>query len=357
MESDMLRRDHLGRAGPAGLKRRLVRGAIGAAHWSRLDAWYARRLPDPSATILMYHSICRDSHVQWIAPRNRISLRQFERHMQFLKRERNVLPLNEFLEGLARGRRFPRGTVLLTFDDGYRDNLELAAPILEAHRLPAIFYLATGYVDRGENQWADELYVALRSRRRNSLRLSPGLEFDLRSRQGCDRAYRALSSRMIVAGCDARRTLLGQIREQLEPSDTSPRRTLSWNEAREIEGSQDNLRLGIHTSDHLDLTAMAPEAAVAEIRRSMRDFETHLGRPPEHFSFPYCRSSIELREQLSGLGLQSAMTTEGVVCSPTDPYGLPRVEAPHGLGLLGYWTSGAHPALSMRLFRRAWAEP
>ena len=59
----------------------------------------------------------------------------------------------------------------ITFDDGYRDNLTVAAPILEKYRLPATLFLATGYVERGETQWSDTLHWLLAAGRPQHRRL------------------------------------------------------------------------------------------------------------------------------------------------------------------------------------------
>ena len=71
----------------------------------------------------------------------------FTRQMTVLARGRRVVPLEEVLAGTA-----PRGSVALTFDDGYRGVLEHAVPVLERLSLPSTMFVPTGYVgDR--NRW------------------------------------------------------------------------------------------------------------------------------------------------------------------------------------------------------------
>ena len=64
--------------------------------------------------------------------------------------------LAELVEGLA-GRRLPERAVAVAFDDGYADNLEIVAPILAKHRIPATLFVATGLVDAGDPPWWDQL--------------------------------------------------------------------------------------------------------------------------------------------------------------------------------------------------------
>jgi len=345
--------DGVGLDPPTPWRRRWLRRAQGTLHWTGLAALYARSAREHPAVILMYHSVCPEAQERWVAPRNRMPVARFEAQMRFLARRRRVLSLDALLEALERERPLPAGAVLLTFDDGYRDNLTVAAPILARHGLPATLYLATGYVERGQNQWADVLYAALRGRTRDGLRLSDGAELDLRDPGERSRAYRALVDRLLVADLAERDAILADAVAQLAPDDAPERMTLRWQEVQELERVHPGMNLGIHTRDHLDLTARAQDAALAEIRRSAGDFEANLGRAPADFSFPYARSSEPLVQQVRGLGLRSAVTGTGVASRSSDPRALPRLEAPAAAGLFGYWTSGAHPGLALRLFGRA----
>src|SRR5919109_3247059 len=75
---------------------------------------------------------------------------QFEQQLRFLKREFDVITPDDLETVMSAGHgRY----VLLTFDDGYRDNVEEALPILTRHGLRATFFVATGFLDRREIAW------------------------------------------------------------------------------------------------------------------------------------------------------------------------------------------------------------
>lgn len=247
-----------------------------------------------------------------------------------------------------------RRAVLLTFDDGYRDNLYVVAPILQRYRLPAVLYLCTGYISRGENQWADVLYSAIRCRRHERLMLEEGPPFDLSRAAGREAAYRAVAERLLSANRATRDALLEAVVAQLKPDGQPARQTLTWDEVRRLAARYPDFALGVHTADHLDLSPMTAEEALAQVRRSVEEFEAELGRRPEHFSFPYSRAVPERAQCLGELGFRSAMTEEGTTDwrNPA-PFDLRRLEAPQHQGMLRYWTSGAHPCLSLKLFGRA----
>jgi len=345
-------RDGVGHDPRPGLRRLWLRRLQASLHWSGVASLYARSVEGHPAVILMYHSVCPSSHERWIAPRNRMSVPCFTAQMRFLARTRRVVSLDELLERLADRRPLPPRTVLLTFDDGYLDNLTVAAPILAHYRLPATLYLATGYVERTQGQWADELYAALRGRTRDRLCLAGHTDIDLSAPARRTATYRCLVDRLRVADLAGRTALLREVTEQLAPAELPPRTTLSWDDVRRLDREHPHVRLGIHTRDHLDLTAMSSAAAEQEIVHSVRDFESHLGRAPADFSFPYARSSESLIQQVEELGLRSAAAGSGVALGSSNPLALPRLEAPSSRGLLGYWTSGAHPQLSLRLLGR-----
>lgn len=339
---------------PVRLRRRLLRLAQTGLYWTGATALYAGLSRSRSLLILMYHSVADDSHAGWIAPWNRISPRCFEAQMRFLARHRRVISLGALIDSIDHRRPIDRRAVVLTFDDGYRDNLEVAAPILQRYRLPAVLYLCTGYVSRGEPQWADVLHSAMQRRRRDRLAIDGGPSFDLEYARGRQAAYRDLHQRLLASDHAGRTELLNEIIAQLRPDARAPRQTLTWEEVRRLAEQYPNFELGIHTADHRDLSTMAVAEALAEVRRSAADFQRELRRPPEHFSFPYGGAVPEVSRRLGELGLRSAMATEGVgEWTNLDPLNLPRATAPRSHPRLRYLTSGAHPGLSLRLFGRA----
>lgn len=339
---------------PSPIRRRVLRTAQGLSYWSGLAALWAARNPSSAPAILMYHSVAGAEAAEWIAPANRLDARSFERQMRFLAARRSVVDLGEAIERLAAGSPLPARSVVLTFDDGYRDNLEVAAPILERHGLCATLYLPTSLVARGENPWADRLYAALRHRTRDHVALDGEAPVDLRSPAARGAWQRRLHARLLVARADERSALLDALEQALKPAVAARRQTLCWQEVSALARRFPHFALASHGAEHLDLTALPESEAAADIEASIRDFEAALGRRPEHFAFPYNRSTPALCALVPHLGLRSAMAGSGFLGPERpDPFALRRVEAPHSGTLLRLWTSGAHPGLSLALLGRA----
>src|SRR4051812_15112248 len=90
--------------------------------------------------VLLYHRVLEQSYdPQMLA----VTPENFYEQLLFLKKKGPFLSIDEFAEILKTGKKFPRNAFLITFDDGYADNLINALPILENLELPAVFYVAT----------------------------------------------------------------------------------------------------------------------------------------------------------------------------------------------------------------------
>jgi peptidoglycan/xylan/chitin deacetylase (PgdA/CDA1 family) len=262
------------------------------------------------AIILMYHSVAAEDAAAWIEPGNRVEPRTFERQMAFLAAERRVMPLAELVDTIADGRTLPADTVCITFDDGYRDNLTVAAPILERYRLPATLFVATGFVERGENQWSDTLHSLSR---------------------------KDLHAQLLEASHAERMRVLAEL-----PPVKTPRLMLDWEDLRGLARLYPRFEIGGHTRDHLDLTKHHSEAR-AQIEGCRADLRRELGIEPRHFSYPYGRWDAATRQAVIDTGWRSAVVTDakGHIGPATDRYVMPRVEGPRSMTRFAFKTSSS----------------
>ncbi len=86
---------------------------------------------------------------------------EFESQMRALSRFFTPLALGEGVERLRNGN-LPAHAACVTFDDGYRDNVDVALPILRRHGVPATFFIATGYLNGGR-MWNDTVIESIRA--------------------------------------------------------------------------------------------------------------------------------------------------------------------------------------------------
>jgi peptidoglycan/xylan/chitin deacetylase (PgdA/CDA1 family) len=326
------------------------RDVVGAAlHWSGIGRAFETVARPAGAIILMYHSISQDAEAEFVDPPNRLSPSLFKRQMAFLSAHRRVVPLSEVVRQVESGMSPPAGTVSITFDDGYLDNLTTAAPILEQYNLTATLFLATGYVERGESQWADTLYWLLMHRSSDVLSIpSIGLDETHLSLPAARAAARLLLHRqMLESGHDDRARLLKEVERQLCPVGKRPRLTLNWDEVRELRRRYPFFEIGGHTRDHIDLRTHRGPTARSQIEGCADDLQRELGAEPRHFSFPYSRWCAQTREAVSVSGWLSAVGMgDGIrIGAGSDRFAMPRVESPHTMSELRFKTSGAYPGV------------
>ena len=321
-------------------------------HWSGAGRAYEAVRRPAGAIVLMYHSISdgrADAHVD---PANRMPLAAFERQMAFLAEHRQVLSLSALVDQISRGESPPAGSVCITFDDGYLDNLTIAAPVLAKHRLPATLYLATGNVQRSEPQWADVLHSLWLRRTVHRLNM-PALDLpntDLSSAAPAAAARKLLHRDLLGAEHTQRTQWLAEIELQLKPEGTMPQLTMNWDDARTLRTRYPLFEVGGHTQDHIDLRTHTGDVAQRQIDGCAADIRRELNVEPQHFSFPYGRWCESTRALVSSSGWRSAMGAghDVRIGRQSDRFAMARIEAPRGMSAFRFQTSGAFPgALSM----------
>jgi peptidoglycan/xylan/chitin deacetylase (PgdA/CDA1 family)/predicted phosphodiesterase len=341
----------------SGLRRRTNREAQRALHCVGADeACVWARLPR-GAQIITYHCISRRWDEPWLDPRFATPDWLFARQMEFLSRRRHVLSLDEVLEGLDRGESPTPGSVVITFDDGYRSTLETAMPILKHYGFPAVLYLSTGYITRAQSQFVDVLYGTFNLRTRNRLHLAE-LGHDpvwLDNPKAVQQCYYTLQAQLTAACRTERDRILGEVAGQLRPERAGPRLTLTWDEVHRLRKQHDAFEVGVHTREHVDLRSSTPDVALLEVLGSIADVRQEQGGEPRHFSFPFGRTSHIARAVVRDSGLRSAVTAGhlGLVSTGVDHFALPRIDVPPDLSLFGFYTSGASTILTLKAMRSA----
>jgi peptidoglycan/xylan/chitin deacetylase (PgdA/CDA1 family) len=246
--------------------------------------------------------------------------------------------------------------VVLTFDDGYQSTLDVAAPVLSRLSLPAIVYLPTAHIDRRAPQFIDTLYGAFAHRTRQRLALPrQGIDADLHDGGRVRAVYLLVADRLSFLDDAARATLLAEIVDQLAPSRPPPRLTMGWDDVRQLLQRHPGFELGVHTRDHLDLTACDSAVSRAQLKGSIDDVRHHAGVVARHFAFPFGRSCTRAVDDVRAVALASAAVTEPatLVRRGADVFRLPRLMAPATARNFAFLTGGAWPDASLALFHRA----
>lgn len=324
---------------------------LGLARLKR-SAKRAAALFRPRVAILMYHRVHNAVADPWdlsVSPAN------FNEQMEYLRRHCNVLSLGQVAERMAAGR-LPRRAVVLTFDDGYVDNLVAAKPILERWNLPATFFVVTGNIGHARGYWWDELTRLFLEPGRlpEKLDAAPDGEFPawdlgdaaLYSGEDCrrHRAWRAIAK----DDPTPRHALVRALNERLyRQPDVEKRHALdrlfAWANAspdarpsdrtltpEELVAVEDGglVDIGAHSVTHPVLPALSAAAQENEIRSCKSRLEAILGHPVSSFCYPHGAYSAETVALVKSAAFATACTVECRLLDPdADPLQLPRIQA------------------------------
>lgn len=204
------------------------------------------------AIIVAFHSIVRGASDGAL----RCGVDDFDAYCRFFARHMRVCTLTELAAAVRAGEP-PGGRLVITFDDGYADNHELAGPVLERYGLPATFFVSTGFIG-SEHQTDWDKSVGVRSR------------------------------------------------------------WMTVDQVRALHAA--GHEIGAHTRTHCDLGAVPAEEGYAEIAGSVDDIQAWTGQRPRHFAIPYGRAFPELervsRFVLEDLGLETITLCRGGLMNP-----------------------------------------
>lgn len=307
----------------------------------------ARRLVGRPAVglILLYHRVREPALDPWGLC---VDPRRFAEHLELLQRRFRPLDLGLLLSEPVR--RHGRVPVAITFDDGYRDNLEVALPILESTDVPATFFVA-GSGEQDEFWWDEldrllvvpDLPTSIRLERKAeeftvTLEHADDSPIDLgwRARQGPrtprERAYLALWEDLSRMAPGARASTIARVRALIGADGDAPRHPrLAPDEIASL-AAHELATVGAHTLSHSRLSALSADAQLWEVAGSRASLESITGRPVERFSYPFGGSDDYGTEAVvavraAGFAL-ACRTGRGAVGPAPDRWQLPRVNVP-----------------------------
>ena len=275
-------------------------------------------------TVLMMHGVAADREDDGWQPlwprltpaRLDLVLGQLARHYRFIS-------LDEAVDVIAGRKAPPRNGLVLTFDDGYRNNVTEALPVLQKHAAPAAFFIATGFVETRESYWIDRLDYALQQAPEDARLIEAlGRTYDLRN---LDRAALAEGYRRLRLGVknsvpdDAQMLAeFDRISSELEKAaGTSIRDVIdvdryvavaTWEQLASV--AADGVEIGSHTVNHCRLTGIDHGEVAKQLAESKQTLEQKIGKPCRHFCYPNGDHDPAVAALVDAAGYASAVTTD-----------------------------------------------
>ena len=274
-------------------------------------------------TILTYHRVLnrRDPYRE-----GDVLLQVFDAQMRMLSRFYNVMTLSDAVTAQSEGR-LPYRAMVVTFDDGYADNYDVALPILQQYGIPATFFVATGFLNGGR-MWNDTIIDAVAQTKETKLNLA---DIDLGS-YNCN-------------GIDNRKSTIEKLIGKLKYLPVEERlmrcaRVLQVTRAtlnNDLMMSSDQVRaisdagmeIGGHTVSHPILSQVNDVTAVKEIADGKATLEGMIQKEVTSFAYPNGRPEQDFQDKHATMveqaGFKAAVTTErGMTYADNHRFRLPR---------------------------------
>jgi peptidoglycan/xylan/chitin deacetylase (PgdA/CDA1 family) len=240
--------------------------------------WLFRWINRNRLIILTYHSVLPAAcDIDEGESRNVVDEQMFAWQMRYLSKHFRCLRLEDAVDLLRKGEPLPPNAAVVTFDDGFRNNLRYAFPILRRYGVPATVFVTTGHIGRGVRLlWTERVGRILRAAgiSADGARIEMKRLKSMAWRQRDD-AIHELETRLVKARPSA---------AQLAEPNAERYMFLTWSEVQEL--MRGGVTIGSHTVEHPIMSSLDLERREWEVVQSKQEIERHLGAPCTLFSYP-----------------------------------------------------------------------
>ena len=271
-------------------------------------------------TILIYHQV-----VEKLDPMRPTepTAATFEWHMRLLRNYFTPLPLAHAISALEDDV-LPGNAVCVTFDDGYLNNLTVAAPILQKYQIPATVYVASGF-SHGRNMWNDEVIHLFSDASKSQITLDGRRESLGDWQQRIELAHSWLKRLKYLPPGERD----AKVRELCRENGQTQQPPLMMNPDQLRQLANMGVEIGAHTVNHPILKILPEDEQRAEIRDSKERIESWIDRPVEHFAYPNGKTRTDFdsttTELVKQAGFKTAVVTDpGISDKNTSPWLLKR---------------------------------
>jgi peptidoglycan/xylan/chitin deacetylase (PgdA/CDA1 family) len=299
-----------------------------------------------SIVFLTLHGVMnRGEGAEWTPARTQISTEQLDESVRLISKYYHFVSLEEAVQMLSGELPFRGHSVVITFDDGYRNNLTHALPVLRRHGVPAILFAAVGHVEKRKCFWFDRLDYALQqymaSGKRYCLLGDERIELDNSDPQKLQQSVKSVIFKIKeLSGNDGEAMAIAEATiSELERAtgktlnaiiDSDPWcGVASWDDVKLAR--ERGMVIGSHTVDHARVGLLDADSVKWQLSESKKMIEEKLNQPCDYFCYPNGSYNQEVIPLVREVGYKAALTTqEGVNYPGDDLYQLKRLHMPQG---------------------------
>jgi peptidoglycan/xylan/chitin deacetylase (PgdA/CDA1 family) len=263
-----------------------------------------KKIFSPQAVILLYHRVLdaqSDPQLMCVNPKN------FTNQIEYLKKNYQIISLSELAAHLQAGS-LPKRAVVLTFDDGYKDNLVNAKPVLDNFGVPATVFVAADYIGYDKEFWWDALeniilltnhlppVLEIKTSNKNyvwsidSLLSGVDKTWDI-SKPDCSGrhlVYKELYNIFLRSSLQERAVLLDYLYQWVGKAAASRPDYLALNREELCQMSEGGLiEIGSHGLSHSNLSCQPNDIKKNEIQLSKQTIEGIINRQVSSFAYPF----------------------------------------------------------------------
>lgn len=262
-------------------------------------------------TIVTYHRFTKGdiSKFKYSLPFLFVSTKALDAHLDFYKKNYRLLNFEQ-LSLLADKRTIPPSSLIITFDDGYGDNLVYAAPLMRKYNCPWIIFLTSGFIGSNVIYWWDRFYCLMKHLRELESKGSlPSLEnyiqkFYLEFKKDPSALFASLNklpTQLIQQVLDKMEHYVVYDKEKL----LNENRMLDW---KDVKAMSVFTEFGAHSHLHLNLCKLEEQHARKELHISKKIIEERTGKIVLAFSYPAGELNKSIEEKVKTTGYSFAVT-------------------------------------------------
>jgi len=282
-------------------------GAVGLARWATRKSF----------RVFAYHGVTASIEPQLNFDGFFAAPDVFETHLRTLKHHYHVMPLSQIVRDTMEGNVLPPNAAAITFDDGYLNNFEEAAPLLAKYDLPATFFVTTGFVDGTCEAWWWRIRDSGYGIRDTGYSCGGGIR-DAGYVDWCVDVERKLKN----MSAPEREKQLADMFSRIPDHESRIPSFMSYSHLRELAAQ--GHEIGAHTVSHISLGHESLETIEAEVAGSLARLKEEVGAVSPVYSYPYGEAAhftSALASMLKHHGCIGGVTTlEGLNCPGTDPF-------------------------------------
>ncbi len=246
---------------------------------------FTKRIIKSQVVILTYHRITPDRD-EFLRP-NALTPQEFQEQIEGFAKHYEILSLDQLTQLLYEKKQLPKKAIVITLDDGFKENYQYVYPVLKKCHVPATVFLATGYIGANRTLWTHKLRYIFQQTRKVETEMQELGMLRLQSKDDKIKARSIAAEKLKKMPDVEKEVLLEKLSNVLDvdiPDSIGDDTFLSWDEVREM--NSDDIMFGAHTVNHPILTRVSLQEATLEICQSKSDIEEKTGQKVTSFAYP-----------------------------------------------------------------------